>query len=168
METQHFFAILIACATGTSSMAAQLLATDTLSETARAQSMTPKKSSLVFAPKFCWTARTFPLVRSMLPAAKNCAPRTAVTKKLTACRRPAVGRDFAPLIAPTTSCERDQYQYERISKPNRSQRRRCECASRPSAQCPGLLAGAISAATLILVTPAIAGRWQNGFTISRR
>lgn len=44
---QHFLAVLIACAAGTSSMAAELLAPDTLSETERAQPITPKKKGSV-------------------------------------------------------------------------------------------------------------------------
>ena len=48
MKIQHFLAVLIACAAGTSSVAAQLLAPDTLSETERAQPIAPKmKGSIV-------------------------------------------------------------------------------------------------------------------------
>ena len=48
MKPQYFLAMLMACAAGTSSMAAQLLSPDTLSEAERAQSITPKmKGSIV-------------------------------------------------------------------------------------------------------------------------
>jgi lipoprotein-anchoring transpeptidase ErfK/SrfK len=47
MKTQHFFAMLIACTAGTSLMAAQLLAPDSLSETERAQSIAPKSKGSV-------------------------------------------------------------------------------------------------------------------------
>lgn len=48
MKTPHFFALLLACAAATSSMAAQALAPDALSDAERDQSVTPKmKGSVV-------------------------------------------------------------------------------------------------------------------------